>query len=80
MLNSENEQSNVRKTVHFKYPDNRWNKAIRMTRNSFQETKIGSRSAIDFLEPVVFERISHFVLVFLMLALRMFIVNGWFNL
>ena len=71
MLNSENGQSNVRKTVNFKYPDNIWNKAIRMACNSFQETKICSRSTIDFLEPAVFERISHFVLVFLMLVLRM---------
>ena len=63
--------------MHFKYPDNRWNKAIPMAHNSLQETKI---CAIDFLEPVIFERVPYFVLVFLMLTLRMFIVSGWFNL
>ena len=40
MLNSENGQNNVRKTVHFKYPDNRWNKTIRMARNSWKQKSV----------------------------------------
>ena len=76
MPDSKNGQSNIRKQqLHFKYTDNRWNKAIPMPRNSFQETKIYLSSTIDFLESVVFERISHFVLAFLKLVLRMYIVN-----